>query len=177
MSRTQGGNNNAYCQDNAVSWFDWSEARRDDPILSFTQSLVRLRRELPVLRHNAWLTGKPDEDSRRDIVWYSVWGLEMTSEEWTNPAVRCVAAVLDARFAPAGADPAATRSVMLVFNATGEDVTFTLPVVASHTGEWALRIYTPEGCFEEAGAPTYAPPGKLQLVSHSMALLTQAPEE
>ena len=177
MGRTQGGNNNAYCQDNAVSWFDWSQARRDDPMLPFTRSLVRLRRELPVLRHNAWLTGKPDEDSRRDIVWYSVWGLEMTSEEWTNPAVRCVAAVLDARFAPGDADPAATRSVMLVFNATGEDVTFTLPVVAGHTGEWALRIYTPEGHFEEAGAPTYAPPGKLQLVSHSMALLTQAPGE
>ncbi len=177
MSRTQGGNNNAYCQDNAVSWFDWSAQRREDPLLPFTQSLARLRRELPVLRHNAWLTGKPDEDSRRDIVWYSVWGLEMTSEEWTNPAVRCVAAVLDARFAPAAPDPSATRSVMLVFNATGEDVTFTLPVVAGHTGEWALRIYTPEGAFEEAEGPAYAPPGKLQLLSHSMALLTQAPEE
>jgi isoamylase len=177
MSRTQGGNNNAYCQDNAVSWFDWSDARRDDPLLAFTRSLTRLRRELPVLRQNAWLSGQPDEDSRRDIVWYSVWGLEMTAEEWRNPAVRCVAAVLDARFAPAHAEGAPNRSVLLVFNATGEDATFTLPVVAGHPGEWALRIYTPEGCFDEADAPTYAPPGRLQLPSHSMALLTQAAED
>lgn len=177
MGRTQGGNNNAYCQDNAVSWFDWSDARRGDPLLPFTQALVRLRRELPVLRRNAWLTGQPDEDSRRDIVWYSVWGLEMTSEEWRNPAVRCVAAVLDARFAPADEAGARSRSVLLVFNATAEDATFTLPVVAGHTGEWALRIYTAEGHFEEAQARTYGSPAKLQLLARSMALLTQEPEE
>jgi isoamylase len=177
MSRTQGGNNNAYCQDNPVSWFDWSEERRQDPLLPFTQAMLRLRRELPVLRHDAWLTGKPDEDSRRDIVWYSVWGLEMTAEEWKNPAVRCVAAVLDARFAPEPGNPGADRSVLLVFNATGEDVTFTLPAVAGHTGDWALRIYTAEGHFEEADARRFAPPARLELLSHSMALLTQAPQE
>lgn len=177
MSRTQGGNNNAYCQDNEVSWFDWSDARRSDALLPFTQSMIRLRRELPVLRHPAWLTGRPDEDSRRDIVWYSVWGLEMTSEEWTNPAVRCIAAVLDARFAPGAMDPAQNKSVLLVFNATGEEVTFTLPVVAGHPGEWALRIDTGQGFFEEADARTYLSPAKLQLLPHSMALLTQVPEE
>src|SRR5207253_1587190 len=155
VRRTQGGSHAAYCEDRPVSWFDWSPARRDDPLLSFTRSLLRLRRELPVLRHNAWLTGQPDEDSRRDIVWYSVWGLEMTSEEWTNPAVRCVAAVLDARFAPAPDDAGTNRSVLLVFNATSEPVTFTMPVVAGHMGEWALRIDTGQGFFEESGARTY----------------------
>ena len=177
MGRSQGGNNNAYCQDNPVSWFDWSQARREDPLLPFTQALIRLRRELPVLRQNAWLTGKPDEDSRRDIVWYSVWGLEMTAEEWRNPAVRCVAAVLDARYAPVHEAGQLNRSVLLVFNATGEEATFTLPAVAGHTGEWALRIATGEGFFEEAQAPAYAPPGRLKLLPHSMALLTQVPEE
>jgi len=100
----------------------------------------------------------------------------MTSEEWTNPAVRCVAAVLDARFAPAP-EAVANRSVLLVFNATSEPVTFTMPVVAGHMGEWALRIDTGQGFFEEAGAQAFAPPAKLQLLPHSMALLTQAPEE
>ena len=57
MSRTQGGNNNAYCQDNPVSWLDWSAERRADPLLGFVQALIRLRRELPVLRHNEWLSG------------------------------------------------------------------------------------------------------------------------
>jgi isoamylase len=64
-----------------------------------------------------------------------------------------------------------------VFNATAEDATFTLPVVAGHTGEWALRIYTAEGHFEEAQARTYGSPAKLQLLARSMALLTQEPEE
>jgi glycogen operon protein len=177
MSRTQGGNNNAYCQDNPVSWFDWSEARRNDPLIDFTAALMRLRRELPVLRHNSWLTGTRDLDSRRDIGWYSVWGLEMRAEEWTNPAVRCVAAVLDARFAPVHPEVSPNRSVLLVFNAKNEATTFTLPSVPAHEGEWALRIYTAEGYFDEDQARRLAPPAKLELVSHSMALLTQVPQE
>jgi glycogen operon protein len=175
MSRTQGGNNNAYCQDNPVSWFDWSEARRGDPLIAFTRAVLQLRRELPVLRRNAWLTGEPDEHGRRDIGWYSVWGLEMTEEEWTNPAVRCVAAVLDARYAHPQEE--SDTSVLLVFNATPEDTTFTLPEVPGHAGEWALRIETGEGHFDEAQARRYAPGAKLELQSHSMALLTQKPQE
>jgi glycogen operon protein len=175
MSRTQGGNNNAYCQDNPISWFDWSEARRNDPLIAFTAAMLRLRRELPVLRRDAWLTGQPDEHGRRDIGWYSVWGQEMTEEEWTNPAVRCVAAVLDSRYAHPQEE--SDRSVLLVFNATGEDATFTLPEVPGHEDEWLLRIYTGEGHFEEADSRRYAPGAKLELLSHSMALLTQKPQE
>lgn len=175
MSRTQGGNNNAYCQDNPVSWFDWSEERRKDPLLVFTQALIQLRRELPVLRRNAWLTGQPDANGRRDIGWYSVWGTEMTEEEWTNPAVRCVAAVLDARYTHAPSEE--SRSALLVFNATPEDATFTLPRVPGHEGEWVLRIYTGEGHFTEEEARRYAPEAKLDLLAHSMALLTQNPQD
>jgi glycogen operon protein len=176
MSRTQGGNNNAYCQDNPVSWFDWSEARRQDPLLDFTSSVIRLRRELPVLRQPVWFSGRPDEDGRRDVVWYSVWGTEMTGEEWTNPAVRCIAAVLDARFAPP-ADDGSRQSVLLVFNATGEDVTFTVPEAAGHEGDWSLRVYTPEGFFEQDDARRVRADDKLELLAHSMALLTQPVEE
>jgi isoamylase len=176
MSRTQGGNNNAYCQDNPVSWFDWSAERRNDPLIAFAATLVRLRRELPVLRRNAWLSGRPDADGRRDIVWYSIWGTEMTAEEWTNPAVRCVAAVLDARFA-APAEDGSRRSVLLVFNPTGADVTFALPRAAGHEGTWSLRVYTPEGLFDEAGARGLRAADKFELLAHSMALLTQPVQE
>jgi glycogen operon protein len=175
MSRTQGGNNNAYCQDNPVSWFDWGDERRNDPLIAFTRAVIQLRRELPVLRRNAWLTGERDEHGRRDIGWYSVWGLEMTEEEWTNPAVRCVAAVLDGRFAPEHEAP--ERSVLLVFNATGHDATFTLPPVPDQDGQWLLRIDSGEGHFSEEEGPRYAAGAKLGLLSHSMALLTQAPQE
>ncbi|MBA2676129.1 glycogen debranching protein GlgX [Ramlibacter sp.] len=176
MSRTQGGNNNAYCQDNPVSWFDWSEARRSDPLVGFTAALMQLRRELPVLRRNEWLSGEPDGQERRDVAWYSVWGLPMTEEEWTNPAARCVATVLDAKFAP-GQDEGASRSVLLVFNATAEDVSFTMPEVPCHTGEWKLRVLTSEEHFADDEARGHAPKSTLQLPSHSMALLTQVPQE
>jgi glycogen operon protein len=174
MGRTQGGNNNAYCQDNEVSWLDWSEERRAEPLLAFTQALIALRRELPVLRLNQWPDGVADADERRDVGWYSVWGLPMTEEEWTNPAVRCVAMLHDGRFAPAALVP--TPSVLLVFNATPEDVTFALPEVPGHGGAWALRIRTSEGHFDEREAARYRTKDKLELPAHCMALLTQQAE-
>ena len=81
MGRTQQGNNNAYCQDNAISWLDWSDARRNDPLPAFTQRLLPLRRDHPVLRHTQCLTRAVDADGRRDITCFSVWGLEMTPDE------------------------------------------------------------------------------------------------
>ena len=171
MSRTQGGNNNAYCQDNEISWFSWSEPMRADPLIGFTAAMVRLRQELPVLRCDEWPTGEPDGDDRRDVGWYSVWGLPMTEEEWTNPAVRCVAVLLDGRFARVKGAP--TPSVLMVFNATPEAVIQTLPEVPGHDGDWLLRVLTSEGHFEEAAAQRHRAQDKLELPAHSMALLTQ----
>ncbi|MGE4243753.1 glycogen debranching protein GlgX [Ramlibacter sp.] len=170
MSRTQGGNNNAYCQDNEVSWFNWSEVRRKDPLIAFTASMIRLRRELPVLRCDQWLSGQPDADGRRDVDWFSVWGLTMTEEEWTNPAVRCVAVAFDGRFAPVHGE--ASPSVLMVFNATHETVTQTIPEVPGHGGPWELRVFTDVASVE--GEPRmYSAQETLELPPFSMALLTQ----
>ncbi len=167
MGRTQEGNNNAYCQDNPVSWFDWGVERRGDPLLVFTRALVRLRRELPVLRRDEWLRGQEDGQGRRDIGWYSVWGLPMKPEEWSNPSVRCVAALLDGRFA------GAAESVLLLFNASNENVTFTLPQASVEPGEWTLRIDTTHGHFYPELAQRIASGSQLELTAHAMALLTQ----
>jgi len=173
MSRTQGGNNNAYCQDNPVSWLDWSAERRNDPLLAFAQSMVRLRRELPVLRHNAWLSGEEDDQGQRDIAWFSVWGLPMTQEEWDNPSVRCIAALLDGR--RAAAQPGA--SVLLLFNASAEMVSFTLPDAGVAPGEWTVRVDTEEDRVEPDDAQRVEAGGKFELQAHALALLTQTPEE
>ncbi|HWI80406.1 glycogen debranching protein GlgX [Ramlibacter sp.] len=173
MSRTQGGNNNAYCQDNPVSWIDWSDERRNDPLRSFAEAVMRLRREFPVLRHNRWLSGEPDEQGRRDVSWFSVWGLPMTQEEWDNPAVRCVAALLDGRVAAA----APGESVLLLFNASPDPVWFTLPDATVAPGEWTIRVDTAQGHFEREEAMTIGAGGKLELESRAMAVLTQVPRD
>jgi glycogen operon protein len=170
MSRTQGGNNNAYCQDNPVSWFDWSGERRADPLLEFTRQVIALRRELPVLRDNRWPTGQPDADERRDLAWFSVWGLPMTEEEWTNPSVRCIAALFDGRFTPVAGQP--SPSVLLLFNASDEAVVFTLPEAAG-VAEWQVRVDTGQGHFDTAAAERVQPQAKIELESHAMAVLVE----
>ncbi|QMU79104.1 glycogen debranching protein GlgX [Streptacidiphilus sp. PB12-B1b] len=89
MGRTQGGNNNAYCQDNQVGWIDWS--LRDDPrwrsLLQLTARLIRLRREHPVLRQRAFFSGRPVHPGGglRDLAWFNARGREMTEADWYAP--------------------------------------------------------------------------------------------
>ncbi|MFJ6936574.1 glycogen debranching protein GlgX [Streptomyces sp. NPDC101132] len=89
MGRTQGGNNNAYCQDNAVSWVDWSLL--EDPgwreLCALTARLTGLRRAHPVLRRRAFFSGRPQEaDGLRDLAWFTPAGTEMTERDWYAPA-------------------------------------------------------------------------------------------
>jgi isoamylase len=168
MGRTQGGNNNAYCQDNEVSWVDWQRAKAHQRLVDFVKAMTALRSELPVLRQNQWLTGDENEQGLRDIGWYSVWGQEMTQEEWDDPAVRCVAALLDGRCA---GEPGPT--VLLAFNASREAVTFTLPPQAGGTPAWQLRVDTARGHFGAADAQAIEAGGQLELQSHAMAVLVQ----
>jgi glycogen operon protein len=172
MSRTQCGNNNAYCQDNPISWFDWRPDHTSDPLIRFVRAMVDLRRELPVLRADCWFTGEEDEEGRRDIGWYSVWGLPMTQEEWTNPQVRAIAALIDGRFVPEGSGPC--DSVLLMFNASDEEVSFTLPQAPVAAGEWRVRMDTSDDALLE-GKRKVAAEEKYELPAHAMAVLTQGP--
>ncbi|MFM8894009.1 MAG: glycogen debranching protein GlgX, partial [Actinomycetales bacterium] len=89
LGRTQQGNNNAYCQDNGISWFDWGII--DAPLLDFTRSLIRLRREHPVLRRRGWLTGA----SAHEVMWFTPAGAPMTDADWGFDQARAVTIVLD----------------------------------------------------------------------------------
>ncbi|MCZ9337752.1 glycogen debranching enzyme GlgX, partial [Streptomyces sp. TRM76130] len=89
LGRTQGGNNNAYCQDNEVGWVDWSLL--EDPgwraLTDLTARLVRLRRTHPVLRRRAFFSGRPlTADGLRDLAWFTPRGTEMTEQDWFAPA-------------------------------------------------------------------------------------------
>jgi isoamylase len=89
LGRTQHGNNNAYCQDNAISWFDWSSADRQ--MIDFTKRLIMLRRAHPVFRRHRFLTGVEATQLR----WYTPSGTEMSLSDWGDPGARSVAVYLD----------------------------------------------------------------------------------
>jgi len=198
IGRSQGGNNNAYCQDNAISWFDWTAAEAERPLLEFVQGLLRLRRELAVLRPRAWPMAdvaeadadaeaeadgepgdEPGEEPQPEVLrappppgprvhWHSVWGQAMTPPEWEDPQVRCVAVVMEG-----AADEAA---VLLLFNASAEEAMFTLPK-EKPARAWTLRVDT---CSAELPPPD---PGPLAsgdhwtLPAHAMAVFSSAPRE
>ncbi|MCY7319437.1 MAG: glycogen debranching protein GlgX [Ramlibacter sp.] len=168
LGRTQGGNNNAYCQDNPVSWIDWERARDHEALTGFVQALVGLRNALPVLRQDSWLSGVENEHGVRDIGWFSVWGQDMTQDEWDDPAVRCIAALLDGRCC---SEPG--PSVLLAFNASTDDATFTLPPQAEGCQPWQLRVDTARGHFSADAGEAVDAGGQLTLQSHSMAVLVQ----
>ncbi len=136
IGRTQKGNNNAYCQDNETSWFDWEHADRD--LLEFTRRLLRFRAEHPVFRRRRWFQGRPIHGTEvHDIGWFNAEGVEMAEEHWGEGFAKAMAVFLNGK-GIATPDPRGERvvdeSFYLLFNAHYQPVTFTLP-----GPEWAAR--------------------------------------
>jgi glycogen operon protein len=127
IGRTQWGNNNAYCQDNEISWFDWDAV--DGWLLAFTRGLIALRRDHPVLRRRRWFQGRPIRGTP-DIGWCRTDGLEMNDEDWEAGFVRTVGLFLNGE-AMATRDrrglPEVDDSFLLLFNTHHEEIDWTLP--------------------------------------------------
>jgi glycogen operon protein len=140
LGRTQHGNNNAYCQDNEISWFDWSAP--DHRLATFTRTLIALRRAHPVFRRRRFLTGVEAGELR----WYTPAGAAMTVENWRDPGARCVALYLDGADDPdydAGGNPLVDDDFLLLVNAWWEPLDFTIPI--ARTGQtWHPVIDTYE---------------------------------
>ena len=150
MGRTQFGNNNAYCQDNEISWFDWTLRDENIALLGFTRRLMEFRRRHPVFRRRRWFRGR-DIRGVPDIAWFTPQGTEMTQDEWDTGYARSIGVFLNGDQLPDPA-PDGTRitddSFMLLFNAHSEPVTFTMPAVA--WGEaWTTVLDTNEPSLEE----------------------------
>ncbi len=95
MGRTQKGNNNAYCQDNETSWVSWELAPWQQDLLTFTRSVIALRRNHPVLRQVSFFAGRRvHEQGVKDIAWFSPWGEEMSDAEWFDPGLRTLTCYL-----------------------------------------------------------------------------------
>jgi isoamylase len=131
--RTQRGNNNAYCQDNEISWYDWEHV--DEDLLAFTRRLIALRREHPVLRRRRWFQGHSIRGSV-DLGWFKPDGSEMGDEDWDAGATRSVGIFLNGD-AITDRDRRGQRitddSFLLLFNAHSDPVDWTLP---KQWGQW-----------------------------------------
>ncbi len=167
--RTQDGNNNAYAQDNAMSWFDW--AALDGDLVAFIARLVRARRDCPALRGPLALTGAPVDDSlMRDVTWHGADGREMN---WGEPQSRTLVVAL---YAPASAVEAADR-VLVVLHGGAAAVEVTLP--AARFG-WVWRLLAdsaaPPGSGPGAGlAPEVIVAGTLHVAPRAVVLLRETP--
>jgi glycogen operon protein len=136
IGRTQRGNNNGYCQDNELSYFDWDS--RDDGLMLFMERTLQLRREHPVFRRRRWFQGRDIHGEQlRDIAWFKPDGGQMTQDDWTNGFAKSLAVFLngDQISAP---DPRGRHvtddSFFLMFNAHHEPIDFVLP-----RGEFGAR--------------------------------------
>jgi glycogen operon protein len=135
--RTQQGNNNAYCQDNAISWFDWSLVKRNDELVRFCKALIAFRKNQPTVRRKKFLTGRPADKGRMpDLSWFGPNGKPI---RWNQGdlALMCLLT------APGpDEDPQQVgRDVLLVVNSTATSRKFTLPLV-SRGSRWRLFINT-----------------------------------
>ncbi|MEJ7731031.1 MAG: glycogen debranching protein GlgX, partial [Polyangiaceae bacterium] len=138
MGRTQGGNNNGYCQDSALSWFDWSLDERQKALLEFTQRLVALRKAEPVLRRKRFFSGGYIRGSElKDIVWFTPAGREMTGDDWHRPNVHALGMLLsgDAIYSlgPQG-ERVVGNTILILMNADPRPMEFVLPDI-----EWGER--------------------------------------
>ena len=133
LGRTQGGNNNAYCQDNEISWIDWEAARENFALTDFTELVARLRRDHPVFRRRRFFQGDPARGSESeigDIAWFTPAGQHMSGEDWQNGYAKSLAVFLngDAIAEPTTrGEPIVDDSFLLLFNAHHEDMAFTVP--------------------------------------------------
>jgi glycogen operon protein len=133
IGRTQQGNNNAYCQDNDLSWYDWKAVDRE--LLAFTRGLVRLRAGHPVLRRRQFFTGLTDGGSPLpDIAWYRPDGRTMETDDWHRSDTRAVAVFLNGEtIADRGPhlEPVVDDSLLVLINGGEAPLTFTIPDVLS----------------------------------------------
>jgi isoamylase len=142
--RTQKGNNNAYCQDNEISWLNWERDEKQNALLEFTKKLIRLRREHPVFRRPKFFQGRRIHGSDiRDVMWFNEGGNEMSDEEWASPMVRCLEMLLSGDTVDVlnfQGEPIRDETFLLLLNGYHEPIPFVLP--GEEHVEWELILDT-----------------------------------
>jgi isoamylase len=165
LGRSQQGNNNAYCQDNELSWVDWEAGGKQGDLLEFTCGLIALRREHPVFRRRRFFSG--ELGGQRDISWLTPAGTEMTEADWRASYTRSLAVLLNGEAitepGPRG-ETITDQSFLLLFNAHDQPVNFALPAAPAGSG-WTVVADT------AAAAATAGPVRDRQVPAHAVVVL------
>ncbi len=168
LGRTQRGNNNAYCQDNEISWVDWDLGDRDRGLLEFTRHVFALRSRHPVLRRRTFFSGRPvGENGMKDLFWLKPDGTELNADDWKEPENRVLGMLISGE----ATDEVDERgrlikgdTLLLLLNGSNRSRYFTLPTL-ENAGTWTVLINT-----ARRGGGTVRG-GGVQLVPHSLILL------
>ncbi len=146
LARTQGGNNNAYAQDNEITWVDWNLTEEQQKLNAFVRKLLAVRQAHPVLRRRHFFRGAPVSGSdQKDVTWIRPDGKEYADVDWRNPEARVLGMLIDG----AATDEVDERghavsgdTLLLVLNADDTPVSFTLPAVAGEAKIWVTMVDT-----------------------------------
>ncbi len=182
ISRTQAGNNNAYAQDNAISWYDWNLDDRKKSLLEFTRRLVDLRRQHPNLHRRKFFQDRPinpgspqrqvDGRTEPDITWLRPDGGEMTPEEWNAGWVRCIGVHLNGRTLDdvnGVGEPIRDESFLIMFNPHHEAIQFYMPKIQGAAWELLLDSASPE----RTDKPVFGQGQFFELIPRSTAVLRE----
>ena len=152
-ARTQGGNNNAYCQDNEISWLNWDLDDEQKALLDFTKKLIQLRHDHPVFRRPKFFQGRRIRGSEiRDVMWFNPGGNEMTDDEWSSPSVRCLGMLLSGDTIDVQnfeGEPIRDSTFLLLINAHHKPFQFVLPGQKDVAWQLLLDTASEKGFCEE----------------------------
>ena len=174
FARTQNGNNNAYAQDDEISWIDWSHAEKNAGLTAFFRTLTGILRTYPILRRSRFFTGAVNEAiDVKDVTWIDADGSEMSDEAWENEGTRCFGMLMDGRAQESGIKRrSADATLLLVFNGYRDVVGFTLPPCYEAAG-WSRLLDTND---PSLSAHTFKVGDSYEVTAHSLLLFERIAE-
>jgi isoamylase len=177
FGRTQQGNNNAYCQDNEISWVNWEIGEAGEAQIRFVKKLTALRRKYPILRRNRFLSGVMNERiGIKEITWINATGAEMQDEQWTDEQMLCFGMMLDGRAQPTGIrQRGQDATILIIFNSYHDMVKFTLPG-ETENARWLLLIDTNLPAEDDKVLPTFAAGAAYDVTGRSLLMFSMAAE-
>jgi len=153
FGRTQKGNNNAYCQDNEISWLNWQRNEKQNRLFEFTKKLIEFRRDHAVFRRPKFFQGRRVRGGEiKDVMWFNPGGNEMSDEEWNSPFVRCLGMLISGDavdLVDAQGEPMRDDTFLLLINAHQEPIPFVLPGEEHLEWEQILETTNEDGFLKE----------------------------